>query len=314
MGATNALTERRRTPLRRATLNRMAEIYAQRFADRDGKIRATFEIIWLSGWAPHESQQKPLRPGSAQTRLADALGTRERSAGEKAGGEGAMSDPVLSHVSRASIFQREATWRLGADALEREGGEPAAAPWWAHAARYFLRAHLAVERHRGSIPAVRRDFPTRTSRELRLSFDPTRFDTRRHRCDIRMADGTARHALVYALRFRRGVRGSRRNLHAACSRTDRSRCRRQSALRFSRRQAAIDLLGRAGLSGGHGGSRGVGARAGRRLGLERNHLGKACARRWLHSARVALRAQESPAPLRTRRNSAGRSARRESTG
>lgn len=88
MGATNALAERRRTPLRRATLTRMGEIYARRFADRDGKIRATFEIVWLSGWAPHESQQKPLRPGSAQTRLAEALGTRERSAGEKAGGEG----------------------------------------------------------------------------------------------------------------------------------------------------------------------------------------------------------------------------------
>ena len=55
----------------------MAEIYAQRFSDPDGKVRATFEIIWLSGWAPHESQQKPLRPGSAQTRLADALGTKE---------------------------------------------------------------------------------------------------------------------------------------------------------------------------------------------------------------------------------------------
>ena len=85
MGATNALAERRRTPLRRATLLRMAEIYAERFADPDGRIRATFEIVWLSGWAPHESQQKPLRPGSAQRRLADALGTKERSAGEKAG-------------------------------------------------------------------------------------------------------------------------------------------------------------------------------------------------------------------------------------
>jgi SAM-dependent methyltransferase len=85
MGATNVLTERRRTPLRRATLRRMAEIYAQRFADADGKIRATFEIVWLSGWAPHESQQKPLRPGSAQARLADALGTREIGTGEKAG-------------------------------------------------------------------------------------------------------------------------------------------------------------------------------------------------------------------------------------
>ena len=83
MGAANALNERRRTPLRRATLLRMAEIYAKRFADRDGKIRATFEIVWLSGWAPHESQQKPLRPGSAQTRLADALGTREIGTGEK---------------------------------------------------------------------------------------------------------------------------------------------------------------------------------------------------------------------------------------
>jgi hypothetical protein len=65
-------------PLRRATLARMAEIYAQRFADGDGRVRATFEIVWLSGWAPHESQQKPLRPGSAQVRLADALGVRER--------------------------------------------------------------------------------------------------------------------------------------------------------------------------------------------------------------------------------------------
>ena len=85
MGATNALTERRRTPLRRATLLRMAEIYAERFADPDGRMRATFEIVWLSGWAPHESQQQPLKPGSAKTRLADALGTQEISAGEKAG-------------------------------------------------------------------------------------------------------------------------------------------------------------------------------------------------------------------------------------
>jgi SAM-dependent methyltransferase len=85
MGATNVLAERRRKPLRRATLNRMAEIYAQRFADWDGKVRATFDLIWLSGWAPHESQQKPLRPGSAQIRLADALGTTEVGTGEKAG-------------------------------------------------------------------------------------------------------------------------------------------------------------------------------------------------------------------------------------
>ena len=85
MGAGNALTERRRTPLRRATLRRLLEIYAERFADPDGRIRATFEIVWLSGWAPHESQQQPLAPGSAKTRLADALRTQEISAGEKAG-------------------------------------------------------------------------------------------------------------------------------------------------------------------------------------------------------------------------------------
>jgi SAM-dependent methyltransferase len=84
MGATNALTARRRTPLKRATLQRMAETYAQRFADDDGRLRATFEIVWLSGWAPHPDQQQPLKPGSAKARLADALGTREIPTGEKA--------------------------------------------------------------------------------------------------------------------------------------------------------------------------------------------------------------------------------------
>ena len=84
MGATNALIARRRTPLKRATLQRMAEIYAERFADDDGRLRATFEIVWLSGWAPHPDQPQPLKPGSAKARLADALGTREISTGEKA--------------------------------------------------------------------------------------------------------------------------------------------------------------------------------------------------------------------------------------
>src|SRR5208282_3393014 len=84
MGATNVLHDRRRTPLRRATLLRMAEIYAERFADPDGRVRATFEIVWLSGWAPHPDQQRPLKPGSAKARLAEALGTRELSTGEKA--------------------------------------------------------------------------------------------------------------------------------------------------------------------------------------------------------------------------------------
>ncbi|MGY6569167.1 MAG: class I SAM-dependent methyltransferase [Salinarimonas sp.] len=85
MGLANALVARRRVPLKRAVLMRAAQIYAERFADPDGRLRATFECIWLSGWAPHESQQKPLRPGSAKMRLADALGTVEQSAGEKAG-------------------------------------------------------------------------------------------------------------------------------------------------------------------------------------------------------------------------------------
>ena len=77
MGLTNVLTERRRTFLRRATLMRAAAIYAERFSDADGRLRATFDILWLSGWAPHESQQTPLKPGSARTRLADALGVPE---------------------------------------------------------------------------------------------------------------------------------------------------------------------------------------------------------------------------------------------
>jgi len=85
MGAGNVLTARRRAPLSRATLRRVFEIYAERFADADGRIRATFEIVWLSGWTPHQSQQQPLAPGSAKTRLADALRTQEIPAGEKAG-------------------------------------------------------------------------------------------------------------------------------------------------------------------------------------------------------------------------------------
>jgi SAM-dependent methyltransferase len=85
MGATNPLIDRRRGPLKRATLMRMAEIYAERFADVDGRLRATFEVVFLSGWSPHPGQQQPLRPGTAQTRLATALGTAEISTGEKAG-------------------------------------------------------------------------------------------------------------------------------------------------------------------------------------------------------------------------------------
>jgi SAM-dependent methyltransferase len=77
MGATNALTARRKTWLRRKTLLRALQIYQERFAGEGGRVRASFEIIHLAGWGPHENQQKPLKPGSAAARLADALGTKE---------------------------------------------------------------------------------------------------------------------------------------------------------------------------------------------------------------------------------------------
>ncbi|WP_117196110.1 methyltransferase domain-containing protein [Rhizobium terrae] len=73
MGMTNPLTGRSRIPVTRQFFVRAAEIYAERYSDPDGRIRATFSIIYVSGWAPHESQQQPLKPGSAKMRLADAL-------------------------------------------------------------------------------------------------------------------------------------------------------------------------------------------------------------------------------------------------
>jgi SAM-dependent methyltransferase len=78
MAATNILVERRHTPTRRATMLRMAQIYGERFADADGRIRATFDVVWMSGWAPHESQQKPLRPGSARASLEEAVKKAKR--------------------------------------------------------------------------------------------------------------------------------------------------------------------------------------------------------------------------------------------
>lgn len=77
MGMTNPLIARSKKPLTRSFFLRAAEIYAERFADPDGRIRATFSFIYISGWAPHESQQQPLKPGSAKQRLSDALKTRE---------------------------------------------------------------------------------------------------------------------------------------------------------------------------------------------------------------------------------------------
>ncbi len=76
MGETNVMLARRKTPMRRETLLRAMEIYARNYTV-DGRINATFEVIFLTGWAPSENQQKPLRPGSAQTSLAAALGTKE---------------------------------------------------------------------------------------------------------------------------------------------------------------------------------------------------------------------------------------------
>jgi len=73
MGMANPLIGRSRKPVGRAFFLRAAERYAERYSDPDGRIRATFSIIFVSGWAPHESQQKPLKPGSAKMRLADAL-------------------------------------------------------------------------------------------------------------------------------------------------------------------------------------------------------------------------------------------------
>lgn len=83
MGEGNAIAERMRFFTPRSLFSKAAELYAQKYADPDGRLRATFEIIFLLGWSPHSSQQKPLKPGSAQTRLADYLNTEEIGTGEK---------------------------------------------------------------------------------------------------------------------------------------------------------------------------------------------------------------------------------------
>lgn len=85
MGETSALAGDVQ-PLTRSVLLRALEIYRAQFADLDGRVRATFELLTATGWAPHESQQKALRPGSAKARLADALGVEEKPTGEKPGG------------------------------------------------------------------------------------------------------------------------------------------------------------------------------------------------------------------------------------
>lgn len=77
MGETNALNNRLKTPTRRTVFSEAARLYRDHFGDSNGRIPATFEVIVLTGWAPDDSQQKPLRPGSAQQSLADALGSTE---------------------------------------------------------------------------------------------------------------------------------------------------------------------------------------------------------------------------------------------
>ena len=84
IGETNVLASRKSEALSKRTLAAVIGEYQSRFGDSEGRLPATFEIVFLTGWAPHESQQKPLRPGSAKTRLSDALGTIEQSAGETA--------------------------------------------------------------------------------------------------------------------------------------------------------------------------------------------------------------------------------------
>ncbi|MFN4283244.1 MAG: methyltransferase domain-containing protein [Alphaproteobacteria bacterium] len=84
MGESNAVAERRKTFARRQVLLEAAALYQKEYADDDGRVTVTFQTLYLGGWTPHESQQKPLRPGSAAHRLADALGSTEQPAGDKA--------------------------------------------------------------------------------------------------------------------------------------------------------------------------------------------------------------------------------------
>ena len=78
LGLTNVLAARDTHPLTRNWRAALEAAYAAHFSRDDGKLKATFEIVWMTGWAPHKSQQKPLKPGSAKMRLADALKTQEK--------------------------------------------------------------------------------------------------------------------------------------------------------------------------------------------------------------------------------------------
>jgi SAM-dependent methyltransferase len=99
MGETSVLVEGAGRPLSRPVLTRAAEIYAERFPAPGGRLAATFEILTLTGWSPHESQQQPLRPGSAKLRLADALGVEEQGAGDAAAPSTAPRSPSPDEAS-----------------------------------------------------------------------------------------------------------------------------------------------------------------------------------------------------------------------
>lgn len=78
LGLSNVLVGRSRTPVSRRMMGAAVNHYQQNFADADGRVRATVEVAWITGWVPHESQQQPLKPGSAKARLADALKVEEK--------------------------------------------------------------------------------------------------------------------------------------------------------------------------------------------------------------------------------------------
>ncbi len=111
-----------------------------------------------------------------------------------------MTFPVgpITHAARANIFQQEAVWRLTPDALEREGGERAKAPWWARLMRGYLMLFVpwALDRIEKGGPAR---FPYRSIKQLRLTFEPVQHDDARHKCEVRLANGE--RASIYSVHF-----------------------------------------------------------------------------------------------------------------
>ena len=112
MGGTNNLAVSDRRPLTRAIIDRAGAIYAERFADDDRRISATFDFVWLSGWAPDESQQQPLRPGAARTgspmrwappRSAPAASLPNREAATGSTPTGSTPSSITARVVRSSM-------------------------------------------------------------------------------------------------------------------------------------------------------------------------------------------------------------------